>query len=104
MQSVKTYWLAIANLVQILEPNVFLNPCHFIIFLANNPRSYNNYTKINGHKNIHSSNCNILVKVVKLLRHALNITVYKQFFVILLLVKNVAVLIFFLLKYLKIYD
>ena len=36
---------------------------------------YNNVTKINGHKSIPSSNCNILVKVVKQLRRALNMTI-----------------------------
>ena len=49
-------------------------------------------------KNIRYSNCNILVRVVKQLKHALNMSVQKKIPVVLLLVKNVAVFIFFFLK------
>ena len=38
--------------------------CHYYNISANNPRFYNNYTKIKGHKNIRSSNCTVLVKVM----------------------------------------
>ena len=51
-----------------------LYACNFIIFLHKIQDPYNNFAKINGHKNI-PSNFNILVKVVKQLRRALNMTV-----------------------------
>ena len=42
--------LQFANLIEIPGPNVFLNHVIFIIFLQIMQDTYNNYIKINGHK------------------------------------------------------
>ena len=85
MQPVKNYWFAIAKLVQILGQNVLLiMSLYNISKIIQDP--FDNYTKINGRKNIRSSNCTVLVKVVEQLRRALNISVQTQFWIVLLLV------------------